>query len=171
MGLLTDGLSLGLRPFEAEMRRRLWWQIVLIDQRVGELSGVGTTFLTYTWNTKIPFNANDSELYIDMNEPPVDRSGATEMTFVRLRCELLHFREALISMDQPAMREKLIDEFDQRLERDYISHCNPSIPLHCAAIKRAHTDICKLRCFHNHPIFTGTASTLRQDKISVFTLA
>lgn len=34
LGLHRDGTSLGLSPFEIEMRRRLWWNIVVLDARV-----------------------------------------------------------------------------------------------------------------------------------------
>jgi len=48
VGLNTDGTTFGLLPFEVEMRRRLWWQLILIDHRVSELSGAGFAPLTYT---------------------------------------------------------------------------------------------------------------------------
>ena len=36
MGLHRDGTAFGLKPFETELRRRLWWQICIIDSRSSE---------------------------------------------------------------------------------------------------------------------------------------
>ena len=32
MGLHRDGSKLGLKPYDTEMRRRCWWQIVVLDE-------------------------------------------------------------------------------------------------------------------------------------------
>ena len=37
-GLHAESCNQEFSPFEAEMRRRLWWQIVLLDSRIGELA-------------------------------------------------------------------------------------------------------------------------------------
>lgn len=39
MGLHSEAHNKEFPPFEAEMRRRLWWQIVLFDSRIGEMAG------------------------------------------------------------------------------------------------------------------------------------
>jgi hypothetical protein len=36
LSLHRDGQGLQFTPFEAEMRRRLWWQVVLLDMRASE---------------------------------------------------------------------------------------------------------------------------------------
>lgn len=38
LGLHAESYNKEFSPFEAEMRRRLWWQIVLLDSRIGELA-------------------------------------------------------------------------------------------------------------------------------------
>ncbi|KAK9322024.1 hypothetical protein V1517DRAFT_362119 [Lipomyces orientalis] len=63
MGLAIDGSNYAIPPFEAEMRRRLWWQLILIENRVAELSSGGICVLAYAWNTKLPANVNDSDLF------------------------------------------------------------------------------------------------------------
>jgi hypothetical protein len=95
MGLNFDGTSYGLPPFEVEMRRRLWWQVHLLDLRVSELSGAGSSILNHTWTTKLPSNINDSDLFPDMREPPQDHPGATEMVFVLHRCEVTNLVQQL----------------------------------------------------------------------------
>jgi hypothetical protein len=153
IGLATDGTHFGLLPFEAEMRRRLWWQIVLIDARASEVSGAGPALLTYTWNTKIPFNFNDSDLFPDMRTPPPERPGLTEMSYFRIRCEVADFFRKIkcTKLETPMpSRDKAIDEFEERLEREYLSYCDPSTPLHFLSIILARSSICKLRIGIGH---------------------
>lgn len=91
MGLNIDGTTYGLPPFQVEMRRRVWWQIMLLDIRVSELSGAGHSVLGHSWETKLPLNVNDSDLFPDMRDPPLEHPGATEMIFVLQRCEVSFF--------------------------------------------------------------------------------
>lgn len=41
MGLHKDGQGSQLSPFQVEMRRRLWWQIIVLDRTTAEISGAG----------------------------------------------------------------------------------------------------------------------------------
>lgn len=70
MGLHSDGKSLGLPIFEAEMRRRVWWQIVLLDNRNAQLSGLKNSVVANFFDTNIPANINDSDLNPNMSEQP-----------------------------------------------------------------------------------------------------
>lgn len=153
IGLATDGTHYGLLPFEAEMRRRLWWQIVLIDTRASEVCGAGPNILTYTWNTKIPMNYNDSDLFPDMRTAPPERPGLTEMAYCRIRCETANFfREVRSSYmtDSVAARDKTIDEFEQHLQREYLNYCDPSIPMHYMSLIMTKSSLCKLRIGFGH---------------------
>ncbi|KAI2641914.1 fungal-specific transcription factor domain-containing protein [Hypomontagnella submonticulosa] len=84
MGLHRDGELLGLSPFETEMRRRIWWQILLLDAMYALMSGLGHSLLPRSYDTKPPLNINDSDLYPNMTtiQP---RDGPTDMIF-RLIC-------------------------------------------------------------------------------------
>lgn len=165
MGLSTDGTRYAIPPFEVEMRRRLWWQVVLIDMRVSEISG-GSSNLNYTWNTKLPSNVNDSDLFPEMRDPPVERSGATEMMFFRIRCEeaqvVQHSRE--LTGDN-GLKDNAIDEFENRLDREYLDHCDPSIPLHLMSTLMARSAIFKLRMgLRNHVFWSDHINRLSQVK-------
>jgi hypothetical protein len=39
LGLHRDGTAFGLPVFECEMRRRLWWQLCILDFRMAEMHG------------------------------------------------------------------------------------------------------------------------------------
>lgn len=154
MGLSTDGTNYAIPPFEVEMRRRLWWQIVLIDIRVAELSGAGPAILMYTWNTKLPSNINDSDLFPDMRDSPVERSGVTEMIFVRIRCEGVQLIQQTRSRTGCyVLKDDAIEDLEQRLEREYLQHCDPLIPLHLMALTTSRTALCKMRISFRRPLF------------------
>lgn len=158
MGLSTERTNASITPFEAEMRRRLWWQIILLESRVAELSGGSVCMLSYTWNTKLPANINDSDLFLDMRDPPVERPGLTEMIYVRLRCEICQFLQRSRDITGSlAVEEGGIDAFEQSLEREYFSYCDPSVSFHLLSSTMARLAICKLRMANlmsnpnNHP--------------------
>ncbi|OBR10178.1 fungal specific transcription factor domain-containing protein [Colletotrichum higginsianum IMI 349063] len=79
--LHRDGPSPPLPPFEAEMRRRLWWMIVVLDIRAAEDRGTEASIPRQSYNTRLPFNLNDDDLNPSMTTPLEDRTGPTEMTF------------------------------------------------------------------------------------------
>lgn len=152
MGLTFDGTSYGLRPFQVEMRRRLWWQVLLLDLRVSELSGAGSSIRHHTWTTKLPSNVNDSDLFPDMKEPPQDHPGATEMVFVLHRCEVTLAMKQLADKSIPlSVVDAAIDDLEKRLEKSYIQYCDPSIPFHMVTILMVKLNSAKLRMMPRHP--------------------
>lgn len=82
MGLHRDGELLGLKPFETEMRRRLWWQIIMVDAKYAMLSGLSHTLLPRGWDTKEPKNINDEDLLPSATEAIQDKEGPTDMILV-----------------------------------------------------------------------------------------
>jgi len=176
MGLNTDGTSYALPPFEAEMRRRLWWQLIHLDNRVAEFSGAGTSMLNYTWTTKIPANVNDSDLFIDMRDPPIERPGLTEMVSVRLRCEIfLFFRQSRANQDPLPVEEEKFREFEQRIDCEYLNYCDPLVPLHLVSSMMAKTALCKLRMGLQHSHFfhitNQAVATSQAQKDKIFNIA
>jgi hypothetical protein len=148
MGLNFDGTGYGLPPFETEMRRRLWWQIIFLDSRVGELAGCPPSMLQHLRTTNIPLNVNDSDLYPGMREPPVEHTGITEMIHVLPRCEIIKlYLEAKLA--NLPMRVKIpdtqIDKFDALIEEKYLKWCDPNIPLHVLARLSTKSALAKVR--------------------------
>ncbi|KAK1573322.1 fungal-specific transcription factor domain-containing protein [Colletotrichum navitas] len=81
MGLHRDGQLLGLSPFETEIRRRIWWQIILLESKYASLAGFCDAILPPNWDTTLPSNVNDADLVPGSLEPIKSREGATEMAF------------------------------------------------------------------------------------------
>ncbi|EMR83249.1 putative fungal specific transcription factor domain-containing protein [Botrytis cinerea BcDW1] len=88
LGIHRDGSSHSLSPFDTEMRRRVWWQIVFLDGFAAKLCGAGFPAWLAKFDTKLPLNVSDSDLTPDMIEPPPERAGATEMLFCCIRYEV-----------------------------------------------------------------------------------
>ena len=165
LGLHRDGTALGLSIFDSELRRRLWWQIVILDHRSAELSGSGTSVMAHLWDTKPPSNVNDSDLSPNMRESPVEHEGLTEMAFSMLRLEMSRFfrhpdvfnsfggelqdtRSIAISLSE---KDKVIDELERKIENKFVRRCDPMIPLHMLVAGVAKCVIYKLRLIAHHP--------------------
>jgi hypothetical protein len=174
MGLNFDGTTYGLVPFETEMRRRLWWQLMLLDFRVAELSGAGHSVITHVWTTKLPLNVNDSDLFPDMRDPPSESPGVTEMVYVLQRCEFIQVSQEFRDSNEPlAVKDKIIDELEARLERKYSQYCDPSVPLHLLTILMGRSSIPKLRIGPRHPhLFSALGNSLQSaEKDTLFILS
>lgn len=169
LGVHRDGNNFGLNPFDTEMRRRLWWQLSLLDNRAAEDHGVDPTFSDQFYDTKLPMNLNDEDIYPGMKECPQERKGATEMTFCLIRFELSDFSRRL-SFTAPqspspsqspevslAEKEKLIDECHRNLEEKYLLHCDMKMPIYWVAATVARLILAKMWLMMHHPrSFAGT---------------
>ncbi|KAI2643489.1 fungal-specific transcription factor domain-containing protein [Xylaria nigripes] len=160
MGLHRDGELLGLPPFETEMRRRIWWQIILIDALYALMSGLGQSLLPRFWNTKRPCNIHDADLYPTMTtlQP---REGPTDMIYC-----LVCYEVATMVADSPSIEtvflgnetgisnivpsevvekaRRRINELDQSISIILDKYCDRSMgPIHDLAAGMRHTLISK----------------------------
>jgi len=138
-GLHRDPTIFNVHPFESEMRRRLWWHFSLQDERSAEDHGAEPNFHEHLYDTKMPLNINDEDIWPEMTEAPREHQGATDMTFCLIRFELgdRHRRLRLMTrVENDAHKTRtsqedktLIDLTHQYMEEKYFSHCDPNIPL------------------------------------------
>ncbi|KAH8809020.1 hypothetical protein F5884DRAFT_390978 [Xylogone sp. PMI_703] len=144
--------------FEAEMRRRLWWQIIILDNHSAALSG-SSNIAKLVWDTHQPLNVNDSDLNPSMKDVPVEHKGATEMLFCSIRYEMgTSIRKFEQWGEQPenaltlaSLRAKTIDELETIFEDKYQRYCDPSIPFHLISTYMARSAICGMRLRLHHP--------------------
>ncbi|RYO86877.1 hypothetical protein DL766_001102 [Monosporascus sp. MC13-8B] len=162
MGLHRDGESLGLPPFEAEMRRRVWWQIIMLDTFYALMSGLGQSLLPRNWNTRAPHNINDADLYPSMTSIE-SREGPTDMIFVLMQyevsklivqvpsLELVILQNELATPEGPnpvelAKARRRLEELNETLDRMLEKWCDLSMgPVHELAMEMKPTLLCKLR--------------------------
>jgi len=140
LGIHRDGSHLGLSVFETEIRRRIWWQIRILDIRTSETHGSDqeAAHAQHHFDTKVPLNVNDDDLVPGSVEAPIARIGITEMSLLLIRYEII----ATISQltPQPSNEEvqittvqqidRITDECRAKLEDRFLRHCNMEIPWH-----------------------------------------
>ncbi|OAP64044.1 hypothetical protein AYL99_00016 [Fonsecaea erecta] len=161
LGIHRDGTHFGLNPFDTEMRRRLWWQISLLDNRAAEDHGVDPSFNDQFYDTKVPANLNDDDIYPGMKDWPKERVGATEMTFCLIRYEIGLFSRRFnfgpgcstsqVSELSLVEKEKLIDECHRKLEEKYLRHCDMNMPIYWVAATVARLILAKMWLMVHHP--------------------
>lgn len=163
LGIHHDGITHNIPPFEVEFRRRTWWQIVFLDGQASKLAGAGYPNWLGKFDMKLPLNISDSDLNPNMKETPVDREGATEMMFCRIRAEVGRaFRKSgtldcfgiwhiTTGPEHIPEKDKAIDELEARFQQNYVQYCDPSIPLHLLCIYMAKSVISTMRLLAHHP--------------------
>ncbi|RYO87287.1 hypothetical protein DL764_008875 [Monosporascus ibericus] len=67
--------------YETELRRRLWWQLIVLDIRGVEDRGSDPIVARDSYNTRLPLNLDDDDFCPDTPGPLAGREGPTDMTF------------------------------------------------------------------------------------------
>ncbi|KAM3425652.1 hypothetical protein BST61_g7597 [Cercospora zeina] len=184
IGIHRDGSHFGLSPFEIEMRRRLWWQVCILDTRASEDHGCDPTIVEQSFDTKMPLNINDEDMTPEMLDFPPERKGCTIMSFCLLRFEVANtfrrlnyvppgspkacndFYQSVTLQD----KERWITECHQRLEERYLKHCDMSVPLFWVTATVARLMMSKMWLIVYHPFQrqSGGASLPPEIKEKLF---
>ncbi|KAH7125921.1 putative C6 transcription factor [Dactylonectria macrodidyma] len=151
MGLHRDGEKLGLPPFQVQMRRRLFYQLLPLEGVASQMSGAGISIPADAWDTKPPLNVDDNQIWPGMTEPPEEQHGATEMIFCLTRACIGKF---VVKAGKPANgwtfkdvheAEMAIGEAERDVEEKYIRYCDIVNPLHFLAVGLARCGITAMR--------------------------
>lgn len=172
MGCHSEAALAKCSPLEAEMRRRLWWSLVIFDARIGEMADYRTATLVPTWDCKVPLNVNDSDFRSEMKEPPQVQGTSTEAIFAVVRAEVSNYvRNTRFHLDfhSPALKPVAKDiskgatpeasemeSLEQMIEDKYLRHCDPENPLHFMTLWTTRGYLAKCR-FMEH--LAGNSST------------
>lgn len=166
LGLARDGAALGLSPFDAEMRRRLWWGLVYFDGRMAELVGQDGDLMGSNFDAGAPANLNDSDLFPTMIRLPDARRGPSEAIYLQARVLCITVARSLQSITGPSgtwhrlhdasmsTSEKLeiMHRIEQRYNEEILEPCDPTVPLQWLSINTAKTFATKLRLIAKIPI-------------------
>ncbi|OQE14860.1 hypothetical protein PENFLA_c035G10435 [Penicillium flavigenum] len=148
IGIHNESMYGKCSALEAELRRRLWWSLIIFDNRICEMSDYKTASLAPTWDCRVPRNVSDFELQPDIEAPPAANNRPTEMLFAVVRSELANFvRHSAFHLgftnpflNTIAPRSTAIDEaerlvaLEKTIEDNYLAMCNPQNPLHFMTI-------------------------------------
>ncbi|KAJ6255916.1 hypothetical protein Dda_9375 [Drechslerella dactyloides] len=171
MGIHRDGTKLSLPPFETEMRRRLWREILILDVRTAELSGAGLYTMAideHAWDSKWPMTINETDIWPSMTSFPKERTGPTENMWCQLRSELgnlwvekwRRIRRMGILNGTPhdysiyykgAESEEQLESISKMLEEKYIRYCDPAKPLHLFTSIVGRAALANLHLMMRHP--------------------
>ena len=170
MGLERDGVSLGLPPFETEMRRRIWWLLKTHDFRTAELCGLAKfrDLDADAESTKWPTNVNDDQLYPGMPSLVAESKTLTDISFVALRHEFHNFAAGRVATfrrqgknssqfdlhargSNKAEIEEAFRAVEEILETKYLRYCDPSQPLHLMIMLLGRSSINAVRFLIHHP--------------------
>ncbi|KAL6703428.1 hypothetical protein ACN47E_009687 [Coniothyrium glycines] len=160
LGIHTEAMNNKYNFLEAEIRRRVWWSLVLFDARLSEMSDLRLSNLVPTWDCRIPLNVNDSDLRPDMKNAPPVYSQPSETIFAIARCEMGEFTRHdpghldFVNPVYKLLAKKRsntvsdagdIDTLEEMLETRYFKSCDLENPVHFMAIWTTRVAIAKTR--------------------------
>lgn len=134
LGLHKDGDGRTFSAFEAEMRRRLYWQILCLTARVSEDRGHGFELGERSFHASKPCNLDDEDFGHDSQHPLNGKIGPTDMTICLLEMDAVHtiWRVNLdfhiSGRGRSSLREQegLVRAYAQRIESTYLANCDVS---------------------------------------------
>ena len=163
-GLHRDGDIFGLTPFATEIRRRVWWHLILLEYDLSKGHGVDTLIQKTSFTTKMPLNVNDDDITPDILSIPSGRYRFSEMSHSLVRFEIFHHGRDIIYADPVTMRmvdrhgselkgqENQILELQRFLEERYLQYCSPNIPIQSATLVLARSLCAMLWMSLYHPL-------------------
>ncbi|KAL2215030.1 fungal-specific transcription factor domain protein [Thermoascus aurantiacus ATCC 26904] len=166
MGIHNESTYARCTALEGELRRRLWWSLIVFDNRICELYDHKTTMLDPTWDCRTPLNVNDFEIQPEMKTPPAIHEKPTEALFVVVRSELGEFvRHSAFHLDfsNPSLKaianetrhgpvregDELI-ALEKTMEDKYLQFCNTENPLHFMTIWTTRGYLAKYRLLEHY---------------------
>ena len=165
-------------PFEAEMRRRLWFALCVLDVRSSEDRGTAPMIIKATFDTKMACNINDADLDPLGFSEVTDRLGCTEMSFCLITHESSHFARKnafpclghidsthkddvdITFQEQKAWTRK----FRQHLESKYLVYCDESVPIFWVAKKVATLIGLKMELLLQYPMHPSAFNSTDRSK-------
>ena len=153
---------------EAEMRRRLWWALVIFDHRICEMSDFKTTKLEPTWDCGIPRHVNDFEIRPDTKTPLTIHERPTEALFAVVRSEEadyirnsayhLNFVNPVLNavarpkltQTRPNSGDSELDGLERVIEDKYLAYCDMEDPLHYMTIWIARGTLARNRLLEHY---------------------
>lgn len=180
MKLHRDGSHFAnITTFEAEMRRRLWWQICFIDSRSEDFQVSEYKISENMFDTKVPTNTDDANLVLEMSHSAVAAEGWTGMTIFLVRCEVwklsrqLQSNSATSSLHNLDRKLELFQQSQKRIENTYLKHLNPNQPLHsflATSTRLFATKVELILYAKRHGCTAQPFETLQSDKLFISSL-
>lgn len=143
MGLHHDSTTSSSRPFDNEMRRRLWWQICDLDHQTAQDRASDPLVAANSSSTRLPLHINDEDISLTSSEEVIEREGCTDMTFVLSCHEMLegmknssYVYTSANGYSQgeprgvPGESVNAVINLQRHIEEKYLRHLNLTRPFH-----------------------------------------
>lgn len=174
MGLHSDGEQ-HLSPFDVQIRRRVWWYVLMTDNFAAQQAG--TTVATIPgdlWDAPRPLNIDDHDLWPKMTEAPIEKSAATDMMIFLVRVEITAFRAKLSTTWErltPDELEAALKLLEDTVEGKYLRYCDVTDSAHYLIMvgTRAAMLNARLRTRLSR-MKAGTATTIERKEIFMLAL-
>jgi hypothetical protein len=161
LGIHRDGSAFNLLPYQIEIRRRLWWQICILDVRTAEDNGTDPAIYEHSFNTKFPLNVNDIDIDRGMSDGPKESTSRTEMLFSLQRFEISYAIRKIVFSDKftrdngysimsTAQKGHFVEELSTTIEERYIRNCDMKIPLCFITATAGKLVLAKLKLIIHH---------------------
>jgi hypothetical protein len=160
LGLHREASYENHTPYETEMRRRLWWEIYLLDVRASEDRGSLPVIYEGSYTTAKPSNINDAEF--NPQSPSIEsRDGWTDTTFGLMLYEI---SSVVKKINYPAsapdemcnvdLRDKqhIVDKVRNLVTEKYLAHCNTAIPFQWFASTCAKIWFSRMQIMLHYPV-------------------
>ncbi|PYI31456.1 hypothetical protein BP00DRAFT_446465 [Aspergillus indologenus CBS 114.80] len=148
MGIHDESTYARCSALEAELRRRLWWSLVVFDNRICEMSDSKTASLAPTWDCKVPLNVNDFELQPEMKSPPATNTRPTEMLAFHLN--LTNPSLTAIAPRRPSDEANRLVALERTLQEKYLAFSNPENALHFMTLWTLRGSLAKNRLLQHY---------------------
>lgn len=166
-GLNRDGDGRHHSAFEANMRRRIWWQLLVLDVRASEDRGLEPIIQDSSYNTEPPSNMNDEDCSFTSKHPLTSKATITDMCFsvitmdassTYLKINHVPARDNAHVLSQ-AEKERLVTECTNRIKNIYLAGADMANPQHWLASMMGRLMSLKLWLALQYPLQARTAPT------------
>ncbi|RAL12591.1 Zn(II)2Cys6 transcription factor [Aspergillus homomorphus CBS 101889] len=154
MGLHREPANARCLALEGEMRRRLWWSLIMFDSRICEIFDYRAAPLDPTWDCQPPVNIHDFDLRPEMKKLPAGHDRPTEAIFTVVRSEVTDFiRHSSFHLDLTnPLLHRLVDRsqnasdlsrFEHSIEQKFLNSCSLDNPLQYMTLWTARGSLAK----------------------------
>ncbi|KAK4465485.1 fungal-specific transcription factor domain-containing protein [Cladorrhinum samala] len=168
MGLHRDGGAYGLSPLETHVRRLIWHQLCFLDIRTCEAQGPKPAIRREDYDTKLPFNCEDTELSPHVTATPAHSEQWTSTMFMVMRFELNEMMRIIwadrrkLEMHKTTLTAVLtkIENFRRRMLERYNRYLDDRVPIQKYAKHVMLLLIHRLYAMVLHPYHSNAANPL-----------
>jgi hypothetical protein len=126
---LDDSKFGNISPFDTQIRRRLWWQICLIDSKSDNSQLFAFKLSESMFETEKPTNTDDANLDPTMSQVPLHSQGWSDMSVFLLRCEIWTLSRQFQSIPDINQKREVFKRKENRIYETYLSHLDTTQPI------------------------------------------